>query len=294
LTALDALYFAARLALAGLTGTVAAVTLLYGWRSDHRARRWYTGLSLGILLCLASALSTYDALDNAMFRELDPITGVSWMWLFGFDLLLPLWAILLIRSWRARDRAEQRLEDLAFVDPVTGALNRRGFVDRAVPALALARRSGVAVSVVMLDLDHFKDINDRMGHAAGDRALRALVGALHGELRAGDVLGRVGGDEFVVLLPGCDALAGQLSATRWRERLKAQTAAASFPVGSLLLSAGVAEVPPGGDPSDAITQACAAADGALYEAKRLGRDRVEMALPSGAMPAGQGGAGNAA
>jgi diguanylate cyclase (GGDEF)-like protein len=281
----DRFYFIARFSLAALTVAVAVATLMLGWRADFGGRRWYTGLTLGVLLCLAAALSVYDAVDNVLVRILAPITDASWLWLFGFDLLLPLWALLLIRAWRARDRAEMRLADLAYVDPVTGALNRRGFIDRAAPALALARRAGMPTSVVMLDLDHFKDINDRLGHAAGDQALRLLATVLQGELRATDVLGRVGGDEFVVLLPACDVGAGQVSATRWRIRLKGELPNAGFPLDSLLLSAGVAEIGDAADPVDAITQACAAADAALYEAKRLGRDRVEIAAPL----TGQGG-----
>lgn len=265
------------MALAGLTAGVAILTLIHGWRADIGGRRRPTAITLGVLLCLAVALSIYDAIDNIVVRVLEPIAHGSWLWLFMFDLLLPIWAIVLIRSWRARDKAEARLASLAYADPVTGLWNRRGFVDHAVKALALARRSGIPSSVVMLDLDHFKAINDRLGHAGGDLALNALAITLQSELRAGDLLARLGGDEFVVLLPGCDAAAAQLSAMRWRLRLRDAANVPNLSHAGLQLSAGVAEVAVHGEPEAALTIACGAADAALYDAKRLGRDRVELA-----------------
>eukprot|EP01037_Dinobryon_pediforme_P018006 gene18006-18243_t len=273
----ERLYFLARLALTGLTAAVAIATLAFGWQSRAGGRHRYTGISLGVLLSLAAALSAYDAIDNVLVRHLEPITDMSWLWLFGFDLLLPLWAMLLIHSWRARDRAEIRLADMAFTDPVTSALNRRGFLDRAATALARNRRHNRPCALVMLDLDHFIDINDRYGHAAGDTLLQTLATAVKAELRATDMLGRIGGDEFVVLLPGCDAEAGSAIVKRWQNDLRAQTGTVDQHTASLTLSAGVAEISAQSDPATALTQACAEADAALYEAKRLGRDRAEIA-----------------
>ncbi len=271
-----AVYLLARILLAALTSFVAVATFRYVWRASQAGRRWRTGFALAALLSFAAVLSVVDAIDNVMVRFLEPIPGGSWLWLFGFDLLLPIWALMLLRAWRARDRAEIELIDKAFVDSLTGVLNRRGFIDKAVPAIALARRAGQAVSVAMLDLDRFKEINDRHGHAAGDGALKALGRALTAELRTGDVLGRVGGDEFVVLLPGCTPEAALPVATRWRERLQGEHPGSRLAVGSLRISVGVAQLPATGDPAEALTQGCAVADAALYRAKRGGRDRIEI------------------
>ncbi len=272
-------YLLARILLAVLTSFVAVATFRYVWRASLAGRRWRTGFALASLLCFAAALSVVDAIDNVVVRFLEPIPGGSWLWLFGFDLLLPIWALMLLRAWRARDRAEIELIDKAFVDSLTGVLNRRGFLDKAVPAVALARRAGQAVSVAMLDLDRFKEINDSHGHATGDGALKALGRALTAELRTGDVLGRVGGDEFVVLLPGCTPEAALPVATRWRERLQRERPGPKLAVGSLRISVGVALLGASGDAADALTQGCAVADAALYRAKRQGRDRVEIAGP---------------
>jgi diguanylate cyclase (GGDEF)-like protein len=123
----------------------------------------------------------------------------------------------------------------------------------------------------MLDLDFFKDINDRHGHSAGDEALRAVSEAARGELRAVDAIGRYGGDEFVVLLRGCGAPA----ATRVAERIRARIAETTVdPEGTAVrvtVSIGVAVFDDG---SGDIASTVAAADGALYEAKHAGRNRV--------------------
>ena len=278
-------YLLARMLLAGLTSFVALATVRYVWRASLAGRRWRTGFALAALLCFAAVLSIIDVFDNLVGRFLEPVPGGTWLWLFGFDLLLPLWALLLLRAWRARDRAEIELVDKAFVDSLTGVLNRRGFQDRAVSAVALARRAGQKVSVAMLDLDRFKEINDSHGHAAGDGALKALGRALTSELRTGDVLGRVGGDEFVVLLPGCTPEEALPVATRWRERLRGERPGPRLAVGSLRISVGVAELAVSGDPAEALTRGCAVADAALYRAKRQGRDRIEVAGPEDtAMP----------
>ncbi len=275
-------YLLARILLAVLTSFVAVATFGYVWRASRAGRRWRTGFALAALLCFAAVLSVIDAIDNVMVRFLEPIPGGSWLWLFGFDLLLPIWALLLLRAWRARDHAEIELIDKAFIDSLTGVLNRRGFLDKAVPAIALARRGGQPVSVAMLDLDRFKEINDSHGHAAGDGALKALGRALTAELRTGDVLGRVGGDEFVVLLPGCTPEEALPVAARWRERLQGERPGPRLAIGSLRISVGVADVPMGGDIATALAHGCNVADAALYRAKRLGRDRIEVAGPDDA------------
>ncbi len=146
-------------------------------------------------------------------------------------------------------------------DPLTGLLNRRG--------VAVVRAEGAPVSVVMFDLDHFKHLNDTQGHAAGDAALRRFAQALSACARADDVIGRVGGEEFVAILPGARADEAAVLAERVRTALGED---ADAPV--ITVSAGVAATHPGGEALDDVMHR---ADAALLSAKRHGRDRVSVA-----------------
>ena len=161
------------------------------------------------------------------------------------------------------------VERLASGDPLTGLANRRvleGAIHREVER---AVRSGSPVSLVMLDVDHFKRINDTFGHPAGDEVLRAVANALDAGTKGFDLAARLGGDEFAVLLPACNLQDGPIVA----ERLRA-LAAAHVRHGDSNVSAGVATLP--GDAVDA-EGLVAAADAALYAAKRAGRARAETA-----------------
>jgi diguanylate cyclase (GGDEF)-like protein len=180
---------------------------------------------------------------------------------FGFSLML-------------NDLLNAELERLATLDPLTGVYNRRSIEDFATRAIAAARRHGHKVSVLLVDADHFKRINDEMGHEAGDSALRTLVGVLRLNARREDAVGRMGGEEFVVLMPDTDEAAGVAGA----ERLRAAVEAARFAVGTqrvpLRVSIGVAALR---DARDDFPMLVRRADRALYEAKRGGRNRVEPA-----------------
>jgi diguanylate cyclase (GGDEF)-like protein len=175
------------------------------------------------------------------------------------------------RLTRALDQQVRGLSALAREDPLTGALNRRALVERLEQELVRGRRSGAWPAVAVLDVDLFKDINDQFGHAAGDEALRVLVTAVTGRLRAGDVLGRLGGEEFAVVLAGTDAP----GATAYAEDLRVLVADAAAGLGTpFTVSVGVAASEHGGDDAEALL---AAADAALYRAKRAGRDTVRAA-----------------
>lgn len=165
----------------------------------------------------------------------------------------------------------QEILKLATIDPLTGAANRRHFFERADEHLAMIRRRLAPLSVLVADLDHFKAINDSRGHAGGDTALRLFADTCRTALRPMDVLGRLGGEEFGVLLPDTSAS----GAVAVAERLRAAVAAlAAGGAGPMTVSIGVAEVPVG---ADSIDPTLAAADGALYRAKANGRNRVERA-----------------
>ena len=160
-----------------------------------------------------------------------------------------------------------RLESLARTDSLTGLANRRALEETLVGELARADRSGQPLSVVMLDIDHFKAYNDRKGHQAGDGLLRELAAAWARELRTSDTLARFGGEEFLAVLPATDSAAASAVADRLR---RAMPAAAT-------ISAGVATW----ETHETMVDLVARADAALYEAKRLGRDRIELANSSG-------------
>ena len=278
----DLIYLSVRLLLACLASLSAIVTFVYAWRlSPSDAQRWgsrrWIAAAGGILLSVAAVLSVYDAIVNAFVLRNQPILAVSWVWLFAFDLLLPLWAFLLVGAWRQRDRAEAALARLAVTDLLTGLLNRRGFFEHATSAIAQARRSRVPVAVAMFDIDRFKLINDGYGHDAGDAVLRQVAAALSADQRAGDVLGRFGGEEFVLLTPGNDASQAAITVERLRAAVRSVVLHPAGKAASVTMSAGIAGLEDQGDVERSINTALIAADTGLYEAKRSGRDRAVIA-----------------
>lgn len=160
-----------------------------------------------------------------------------------------------------------RLADTASTDPLTGALNRRGFREYFDLEIERAKRSGRPLSVVAVDADHFKQVNDRHGHDAGDSALIVMAELLSDTSRRIDTAGRMGGEEFAVLLPNSDARGAYLYAERLRTEVREAFADQPF---DLTVSIGIASFPQHGATLEALLQA---ADEALYAAKRLGRDR---------------------
>ncbi|WP_239988556.1 sensor domain-containing diguanylate cyclase [Paramagnetospirillum kuznetsovii] len=179
----------------------------------------------------------------------------------------------LITDITERKRMEHQLRKLATIDDLTGTLNRRAFFSAAELEIERAARYGGLVSVVMFDIDHFKQVNDRHGHAVGDQALRSAAAALRANLREIDILGRLGGEEFAALLPET----GLDGAVEVAERLRAAVASIAFVVDgggdSLRLtgSLGVAERRPDELTVDPVL---ARADAALYRSKETGRNRV--------------------
>jgi diguanylate cyclase (GGDEF)-like protein len=166
---------------------------------------------------------------------------------------------------RERWASEVRLRRLAETDELTGLLNRRAFFSRAAAITSLARRHDQPISVVIVDIDNFKGINDRYGHAAGDRALRELADAIRSEARTSDLVARLGGDEFVVLMP----MTAPDGARRFAERLRQRrTRVASKP---LTVSMGLAAA--AGAEVD-IGTLLSEADRMLYAAKAAGRNCI--------------------
>lgn len=167
---------------------------------------------------------------------------------------------------------------LAEHDALTGVLNRRAIVARLRSVFLRARQSKAPLSLLFLDLDHFKQVNDSYGHRAGDQCLRAVIDPISSELRQSDTLGRYGGEEFLVVLPGVDATSAELVAERIRNRVQQMAMLVSGKHIKLTLSVGIATLSVGmNSPEDLIERA----DVALYRAKAGGRNRVRYA--AGAM-----------
>jgi diguanylate cyclase (GGDEF)-like protein len=172
--------------------------------------------------------------------------------------------------------AERRSRTASSLDDLTGLLNRRSLPDRFGELAAQAALTGDAVALVALDIDHFKQINDTHGHARGDAVLREVARAIRGELRSFELAYRIGGEEFLIVLPGVDLEHGAGVAERLRARIAALRPDGLDVRVSLGVSAGTgAEV--------AYAPLYAAADRALYAAKHGGRDQVAVAEPSGTL-----------
>ena len=165
------------------------------------------------------------------------------------------------------------MEQLAITDPLTGVFNRRHFWVLAEQEIRQSRRRSSSFCVVLMDLDHFKAVNDTYGHAAGDEALRVFVRRVQGAVREVDVLGRHGGEEFSLLLSGTEPDHGLLVAERIRAAVCASPIEFEDKVFELRVSIGVAA----GSEDGSLDALLARADEALYTAKREGRDRVVMA-----------------
>lgn len=163
----------------------------------------------------------------------------------------------------ANDRLQEELNHHATHDPLTGALNRRAFALLAEKQVAQAARTGRPLAVLMMDLDHFKRINDTLGHSGGDATLCRFVAVAGDVLRAEDVLCRFGGEEFVALLPHAEAAQAVAAAERLR---------LAFTATGATVSIGVASLRPGEDLEDLLRRA----DAALYDAKRAGRNRTHL------------------
>lgn len=174
-------------------------------------------------------------------------------------------------------RAEQALEHLASHDPLTGLANRLHLRNELKKALEYAQKTGEKLSLLYLDLDGFKEANDRGGHVTGDLVLCEVASRLQQAVRQGDLLARIGGDEFVVLLPSCqDAAAAHKVAVMLRDLLRAPF---TLPDGELKLDAsfGVANFPAdGSDPNILLSRA----DQAMYAAKRVRKADAQVSRPS--------------
>jgi diguanylate cyclase (GGDEF)-like protein len=242
------------------------VVTFRAWRRGTRAAGWFLlawSLLEGFTIATAARLLFTDA-DHLLYH--------------GFPLSMVAAAILIALG--VADRLHEQRQALteaekrAQTDPLTGVLNRRSLVERLDAACMRARARGLPIAILFIDLDHFKEINDSYGHAAGDACLAAIIDPIQSELRQSDVIGRWGGEEFVVILSSADTAAAYPIAQRILERV-ADVCVGGFdqPI-HLTCSIGVAA-------SDTLgvwgEKLIAHADAAVYAAKRSGRNRVQIA-----------------
>lgn len=242
-----------------------------------RRERLVSGAILAALFAptvVLFAIRGYLAATGQLGTEMFPADNTSqWLTATGTAFLLLRGSALLLL---AAERSRNRLVTIAQHDPLTGAMNRSG-LERAMAQIAAdaGKRPG-RLTLLLIDIDHFKSLNDTHGHAAGDRILQLFAEAARSELRASDVLARHGGDEFVALLPHMPTK----DAVRVANRIRSAFARAladwdGAPLRQPTLSIGVAE---GEAASDELETLLEQADEALYRSKRLGRDRVQVQI----------------
>lgn len=217
---------------------------------------------------VAMALCALGPLPMLLLGNIENVQVIQYLVYMGIAISLAS----VLRAFMARTlfeqfRLERQLRDQIHIDGLTGLLRRNRFLELAQQALTDAQQQRQPLCLVFLDVDHFKPLNDNYGHAAGDAALTALATTLLAHTRRGDLIGRMGGEEFAVLLPGMDLL----QAISRAEELRAAAHEVLRPDGPLTISVGLARYLPG---NDDIAHLMARADQAMRHAKSSGRDRV--------------------
>ncbi len=255
--------------------SVLLALLLAAWRSTVGRGQYF--LFAGLLLLLPmlvvrAAIAVGGAVELATFRSSGLSQSLTFVVVLSSTLLTTLGFVLM-----GKERADHRNRQLAMLDDLTGLPNRRHTLQALAQQAAQARRGVQSLTLLMVDVDHFKRVNDEHGHLVGDAVLRHVARTLRGRLRDQDLLGRFGGEEFLAILPGTAAHGGGLVLA---EALRAAVAERGCPVAgtaglALTISVGVAELPAGAElGTDSLI---CAADQAMYRAKAGGRNRVEPA-----------------
>ncbi|MGI4984210.1 MAG: diguanylate cyclase [Janthinobacterium lividum] len=219
---------------------------------------------VGSLLSLVVAVPFL--LGVPMTRE-EEIVTVLWL---TIGMSSAVTCFFLFYSYRVQHFVlEARLADLAATDALTGVRNRRSFLEEAQRSVSRCEAANVPVSALFIDIDHFKAINDQLGHAAGDRVISEVAAAIVEQTRGEDVVGRMGGEEFAVLV----TTSPMTAALEVAERLRRCIGTIRHPQGQVSVSLGLAEW----DGDESLASLLDRADKAMLEAKRRGRDRVALA-----------------
>jgi diguanylate cyclase (GGDEF)-like protein len=246
------------------------VVCFLAWRRGNRAAGWFLiawSLLEGFTIAAALRLLTSSPDSDPLYYYGLPLSMVA------ASILVALGVADRLRAQRvALSDAERRAQ----TDPLTGVLNRRSLIERLEAACSRAKARGLPIALLFIDLDHFKQINDNFGHQAGDACLRAIIDPIHAELRQSDVIGRYGGEEFVVILSSADAAAATPIAQRILERVAdVRVQGYGEPI-SVTCSIGIATSDTLGIWGEPLL---AQADAAVYVAKRAGRNQIHLAPP---------------
>lgn len=266
-----------------LASVFISAQLLVGLTALWRQREQTVGrgqVLVGASFLLVIVTFVYRAvvvlLDMEQLRSLTephPIQTLSFMISMVSSVIMSLGFVIM-----SKERADERNRELAMRDALTGLRNRRALLDSLRQQIALARRGGLPLSLLAIDVDHFKQVNDRLGHLAGDRVLQQVAGVIGTHLRGQDIAGRFGGEEFLVVLPNTPRAGALKVAGSLREAVaSAHLVAGDGQPVPVTISIGVHEFDPETDRD--LDPLIHAADQALYRAKALGRDRVESSEP---------------
>ncbi|HYS83546.1 MAG TPA: diguanylate cyclase [Bradyrhizobium sp.] len=256
---------------AAIVAVYAALTAAQLWSERRKTlqRRWPAivvpvlhGLVLMLPILLGGLLRPHD----------DAFASSIWVTVFSIELVLYAVATVFVIFMLVSERVVTAHKTAASTDPLTGMFNRRGFAEATSRVIEREANAGRPVTVLIFDLDHFKSINDRFGHSAGDEILKLFATVVLSTLRITDLSGRVGGEEFAALLP-CPLEEGVIAAERVREAFADSGIVVEDGPVDTTVSIGVA----GGPAGTELEVLLAAADSALYQAKRNGRNRVETA-----------------
>lgn len=221
---------------------------------------WYVGLWAGLL---ALTLTGLDLFMSVVLRSPESDGSLLPYWNAGLELLLFVMVIYLTRTLKV---TLDRERSLARTDHGTGALNARAFEEFARQEIKRVARSGRPFTVAFADLDDFKSINDRFGHPAGDQVLRTVADTIRRNVRASDVLARMGGDEFALLLPECWAEVATEVLTRLHHKIQAAVGEGGVPA-TLSVGAATFMTPP-----QSYEAMISLIDELMYEAKRAGKN----------------------
>ena len=254
---------------AAIVATYGALTAAELWSERRRTlrRRWpavAVPLLHGVVLMLPVVLGDLLLPGDAAF------SGSIWMTIFSIELVLYAVGTAFVIFMLVSERSVSTHRTAASMDPLTGLFNRRGFAEATARMIEREAEAGRPVTVLIFDIDHFKLINDRFGHPAGDEILKLFAVIVINTLRITDLSGRVGGEEFAALLP-CPLEEGVVAAERVREAFANSGIVVEDGPVDTTVSVGVA----GGPAGTEFDVLLAAADAALYRAKRGGRNRVE-------------------
>jgi diguanylate cyclase (GGDEF)-like protein len=257
---------------AGIAGCCYSACAVDFWlaRGEQLRGRWPMTFLLGL-----EAVSLFlVAIGFVSSTPPIPVPPINWFGIIDFVGLVYSAGSAIFLIMMLKERSEAKHKAAARIDPLTGLPNRRAFMNRTQRIFDRTERDQDPISLLAFDLDQFKEINDTFGHPVGDHVLRIFADVLTEALRPADIAGRLGGEEFAAVLPGCSSQAALAIAARIRGAFQDDARFVNGQRVSATVSVGVAMAPGDGN---SLADILASADGALYRAKDLGRNRVVLA-----------------